>query len=182
MVIKNKFMLYVCVFGSLLMALDIVADVSKIKELDITREDEDTGKSIFSVHILPGETKKFDKIEYILTYHQEFPFEDSRGGKYQKIHDPAEFKYTRAKVKLVEDLDHYVNFRVPVSRDRLKIIYGILTFHPKYPITIPEIKIQAFDDGELAWEHVVKINQTYIWDEKEQKLIVKPPKKKKTEK
>lgn len=156
------------------------AGLSKIQELEVTREDEGTGKSIFTTHMLPGETRKFDKIDYILTYHQQFPFEDSRGRKYVKIHNPAEFKYSRKKVKLVEDLDHFVNFRVPVSRERLKIIYGKLTFHPKFPITIPNIKIQAYDDGELVWEHVVKVNKPYIWDAKNEKLILKPPRKKKS--
>jgi hypothetical protein len=171
---SNMFFLWVA-----LMALTISADVSKIQELEVYREDEDTGKSIFTIHILPGETRKFDKIEYEITYHQAFLFEDSRGRKYNKIHDPAVFKYARKKVKLVEALDHYVNFRIPISRERLKVIYGKLAFHPKHPITIPTIKIKAYDDDELVWEHIVKVNKAYIWDEKQQTLILKPVKKKK---
>ena len=152
----------------------------KIQELNILREDEGTGKTIFTVHILPGETKQFDKVEYVVIYHQDFPFEDSRGNKYHKIHEPANYKYTRKTVKFVEDLDNYVNFRVPISRERLKTIYGKFAFHPKYPITEPRMIIRAYDDGEVVWEQVIKTDKAYVWDAKKEALVVKPPKKKKT--
>ena len=180
MYLKQKILKYVILIMAMGLLLNISAtDAYRISELTVTREDEDTGKSIFTVHILPGETQKFDKLKYIITYHQDFPFEDSRGRKYHKIHEPAVFTYERKKVKLVEDLDNYINFRVPISRERLKIIYGKLTFHPKFPITIPSIKICAYDDGEVVWEHDVKINKSYVWDEKKQNLKFKPPRKKK---
>lgn len=156
------------------------ADPYKILELDIAREDEGTGKTIFTVHMLPGQTEKFDKIEYIVVYHQDFPFEDSRGNKYHKIHEPAKFKYTRRDIKLVEDLDNYVNFRVPTSRERLIILYGKFAFHSKYPITEPRIIIRAYDNGEVAWEHEISTDKAYVWDEKKGTLVVKPPKKKRS--
>ncbi len=152
----------------------------KILELNIVREEEGTGKTIFTVHMLPGETKKFDKIEYIVVYHQDFPFEDSRGNKYHKIHEPAKFKYTRRDVKLVEDLDNYVNFRVPTSRERLRIIYGQFAFHAKYPITEPRMIIRAYEDGEIAWEQEIRTDKAYIWDDKKGSLVVKPPKQKRS--
>ena len=179
MYLKKEILLGAILIGVICLPLSIFADAYKINELAVSREDEDNGKSILTVHILPGETQKFDKIEYIITYHQDFPFEDSRGRKYHKIHEPAAFTYERKKVKLVEDLDNYINFRIPISRERLKIIYGKLTFHPKFPITIPIIKIRAYDDGDLVWEYDLKINKKYIWDDKNNKLKLKPPKKKK---
>ncbi len=151
--------------------LGLCAEDSKIEELQVTREDEDNGKSIFTVFIRPGETASLDRIEYLVPYHQSFPFEDSRGNSYDKTHGPAVFKYTRQKVKLVEDLDDHVNFRVPVSLDRLKVIYGNLTFHPDYPILIPKIKIVAYSRGKVIWEHDAKINVEYIMD-KETKTLV----------
>jgi hypothetical protein len=160
------------------LTVPVSAGSFKVQELDISREDEGTGKSIFTVHILPGETKKFDKVEYILIYHQDFPFEDSRGNKYHKIHEPAKYKYTRRKVKFVEDLDSYVNFRVPVSRDRLRMIYGKFAFHPKYPITIPRMIIRAYDDGDVVWEQVVRTDKSYVWDDKKEALVIKPDKRK----
>jgi hypothetical protein len=150
------------------------ADLSKIKELDVTREDEETGKSIFTVHILPGKTKKIDKIEYEITYHQDFPFEDSRGRKYHKVHEPVVFKYSVKQEKMVEDLDHYVNFRVPLSRGQLELIYGKSAFHPQHPITIPRIVIKAYNGDKIAWQHAVEINRSYIWDDKKQDLVIKP--------
>jgi hypothetical protein len=156
---------------------NLAAEVA-VKELKVTREELDNGKSIFTVFSLPGETRKYDRVDYILKYHQSFLFNDSRGRKYRKKHEPAEFKYSRKRVKFVEDLDNYVNFMVPVSRERLKIIYGKLTFHPNYQITIPEVIIRAYDDGDVAWELVVKVNKEYVWDEKTEKLILKPSKKK----
>ena len=150
----------------------------KIQSLEILREDEGTGKTIFTVHLLPGESKKFDKVEYIIVYHQDFPFEDSRGNKYHKIHEPGRFKYTLKKAKFVADLDNYVNFRVPTSRERLKVIYGQFAFNPKYPITEPRLEILAYDGSEVVWKGVFRTDRTYIWDEKEGKLVEKPPKKK----
>jgi hypothetical protein len=155
------------------------ADLSKIKELDVTREDEETGKSIFTVHILPGKTKKFAKIEYEITYHQDFPFEDSRGRKYHKVHEPVVFKYSVKQENMVEDLDHYVNFRVPFGREQLELIYGKFAFHPQHPITVPRVIIRAYDGDKIAWQHAVEVNRSYIWDDKKQDLALKPiqPKK-----
>ncbi|MBN1865639.1 MAG: hypothetical protein JW808_12145 [Victivallales bacterium] len=160
------------------LSLGLCAEDSKIEELQVTREDEDNGKSIFTVFIRPGETMRLDKIEYLVPYHQSFPFEDSRGNSYTKTHEPAVFKYTRQKVKLVEDLDDHVNFRVPVSFGRLKVIYGNLTFHPDYPILIPQIKIVAYNRGNVVWEHVAKINVEYIRDKETKTLVENLGKKK----
>jgi hypothetical protein len=157
----------------------LVADDINILELKVTREDEDTGKSIFTIRTLPGKTVVYDKIDYKITYHQEFDFEDSRGNKYHKIHEPAVFKYSAKNVKMVEDLDNYINFRVPVSRERLKVIYGTLTFHPKYPISIPQIEITAFFKKKLVWKYTVKVNEIYLWSNEKNKLIVDSKSKKK---
>jgi hypothetical protein len=183
MKINKKIILCFCFLSGLFLARNAVTadavivpetDLSKIKELDVTREDEETGKSIFTIHILPGKTQKLDKIEYEIDYHQDFPFEDSRGRKYHKIHEPAVFKYSLKQEKMVEDLDHYVNFRVPVGREQLELIYGTLAFHPQHPITIPRITIKAYNDDKIVWQHTVEINRSYTWDDKKQDLVLKP--------
>lgn len=141
-----------------------------MQELEITREDEDTGKAIFTIHTLPGKTGKFDKIEYELVYHQEFDFENSRGKKYYKIHEPAKFKYTRRDEKMVADLDHYVNFRAPVSAEQIELMYGNQTFKKNVPINIPRIIIRAYQYDEMLWQYTLEIGKKYIWDDKEKTL------------
>ena len=153
--------------------------VGVINDILVTRDDEKTGKSIFTVRMRPDKSMVFDKIDYEIIYHQDFPFEDSRGNKYHRVHEPVVFKYSAKNIKMVADLDLYVNFRVPFSRKRLKIIYGKKTFHPNYPITIPRIKISAYTKNKIVFTCTVDVGKLYIRDIKTGKLVKQSGKEKK---
>ncbi len=143
-----------------------------VKELIISKEQEDSGKALFTFRFTPGKSQVIKQMVFEFQYHQEFPFEDSTGKKYTKIHEPAVFRYTLPDVKFVDELDKEINFRVPMRIDLLKVIYGEKLFKDEHPVTISCITISAFDDKKKSiFEY--KLNEgEYKWDEKSQKLEI----------
>ena len=165
-----RFMLAAALYAGVVPAVP-ADDNNFISEILVTREDEESGKSIFTVRMLVDKSTTLDRIDYEIIYHQDFPFEDSRGNKYHKVNEPVVFKYSAKNVKMTADIDSYVNFRVPVNRERLKIIYGNRTFHPDYPITIPRIKITGYIGKKQVFTCTVGVGENFIWDAKGKKFI-----------
>lgn len=140
-----------------LFTLDAVAQGNTwLQEIEITSEPERKGKKDFTVRILPGKTHDCDKIIFECIYHQEFPWEDARGRKYTKIHEPVTFKYRRRDIKLVDDLDTYVSFRVPISMKRLATAHGRKVFNKNYPVSVARLKIKAVSGNQTRWSHELK--------------------------
>ncbi len=143
----------------------------EIRVLEITTEPEDSGKVIYTVKITPGQTEDIDLLSFECVYHQEFPFEDSSGKKYTKIHEPESFTYKEKNVRLVDELDKDFNFRVPARLDLLLKIYGDKTFNEKYPVSVSSMKIKAMKGGKKLWEHKLpKAEGKYVWNPKTKKL------------
>ncbi len=142
----------------------------EIQTLEITTEPEDSGKTIYTLRITPGMTENIDVLSFECIYHQEFPFEDSSGKKYTKIHEPESFTYREKNVRLVDELDKYFNFRVPLTLQLLIPIYGDKTFNDKYPVTVSTMKIKAQKDGKKLWEHKIRAQGKYVWNPTTKKL------------
>ncbi|MEM4247958.1 MAG: hypothetical protein QXH80_01715 [Candidatus Nanoarchaeia archaeon] len=154
---------------SILSAL-LILEAQEIRVLEITTEPEDTGKVIYTLKITPGKTEDIDLLTFECVYHQEFPFEDSSGKKYTKIHEPESFVYKEKNVRLVEELDKDFNFRVPLDLKLLVPIYGDKTFNLNYPVTVSTIKIKATKGGKKLWEYKVKAQGKFVWNPKTKKL------------
>lgn len=127
------------------------------REIEVTAETEVEGKQDITVRLRPETTHHCDVIEFECVYHQEFPWEDARGKKYTKVHEPVSFLYRRTDVKLVNDLDLYISFRVPVDRKDLEARYGSTTFNKNAPITISRVRITGKVGRQALWSYVVPL-------------------------
>lgn len=134
-----------------------VTSAGWFREIEVTSEAEAEGKQDITVRLRPDTTHHCDVIEFECVYRQEFPWEDARGKKYTKVHEPVSFIYRRADVKLVNDLDCYISFRVPVDRKDLEARYGNTVFNKQCPITISRVKITGKVNGQTLWTYVVPL-------------------------
>ncbi len=146
-----------------ILSLSLAAQDFKLVE--ITRELEPSGKVILTFKFTPAKTQTIEQLTFECTFHQEFPFEDSDGRKYTKIHEPEKFTYKRKDEKFVEELDNYINFRVPLTLELLKPMYGEKTFNDKYPVSISKVKVTAKDAGKKLWEYSFSPPEgKYLWN------------------
>jgi len=131
----------------------LVCGGEPIREVEITHDPEMKGKTIYTVRMMPSETRSYDTITFVCVYHQEFPWVDTRGRKTMKVHEPVAFTYRRTDVDLVNDLDAYVNFRVPTSREQLDRIYGPKVFNKEHPVIVARIRMTAVSKGQEIWSY-----------------------------
>jgi len=126
-----------------------------LREVEIKVDPEEDGKKIYSFRFMPDRTLKYDFIEFECFYRQEFPWEDVRGRKYTKIHEPVTFTYRCKNIRLVNDLDAYIHFRVPTSRKRLVKIHGEKAFNKEAPITVNRFRITGKAGKKVIWNLVL---------------------------
>lgn len=122
-----------------------------LTEVEITPDPVQNGSQILTFRMTPGETRTYDVLVFDCVYHQEFVPKTSDRTDQKKVHEPQAFTVRRRDVKMVEDLDVNISFRVPVDLDRLKEIYGPTAFDPEHPVTISRVKISAMVSGVVVW-------------------------------
>lgn len=122
-----------------------------VRIVDISVEPGPGGQDEYTIKITPDRTQKYDELQFACVYHQEFPWENVRGQKYIKIHEPVSFLFRRADIELVNELDAYVSFRVPMDREALKEKHGENVFNPDYPITVSRITISGIVNSKPLW-------------------------------
>lgn len=132
-----------------------------LREIEVTSEPEADGRKLYTVRILPGETGDFDRIEFRCTFRQEFPWQDARGKRYTKIHEPVSFVYRHQNARLVDDLDAYFNFKVPVGLEQLKKTYGERVFNADHPVIVSRIEMSGYQDDEITWTITVDADGKY---------------------
>ncbi|MFN2164666.1 MAG: hypothetical protein ACK2U9_00210, partial [Anaerolineae bacterium] len=72
-----------------------------LREIEVTAHPKrDDGQEDYSVRLLPARNHHVDSLHFECVYHQEFPWENLRGKRYTKIHEPVAFPYDRYDVKL----------------------------------------------------------------------------------
>lgn len=130
------------------------------KAIEVSTEEAVEGTVDVSVRMQPGKTFACERIEFECVYHQEFPWQNVRGKKYIKKHEPVTFMYRRDDVRLVNDLDAYVSFRAPYGLPALSKKYGPKVFNADYPVTIDRIRITGYDAGGRIWRYEVPVNRT----------------------
>ena len=129
------------------------------RAIQVTVEDAVKGKRDFSVRFHPAKTHVCERVEIECIYHQEFPWENVRGKKYIKIHEPVTFEYRRRGVKMVNDLDEYISFRAPYGLDALTRKYGPKVFNDDYPVTVDRLRVTGYAKGEEIWSYEVPVNR-----------------------
>jgi hypothetical protein len=127
-----------------------------VREIEIKADPDEDGKRIYSFRFTPDKTQTYDRIEFECVYRQEFPWEDMRGRKYNKVHEPVTFIFRRDDIRFVNDLDAFINFRVPVSRKRLVAKYGEKTFNKESPIKLDRFRVTATANKKILWNLVLR--------------------------
>jgi len=133
--------------------LPLLALGKPIHEVEISAEPEENGRKLYTIKFLPGETRDYDELEFSCAYRQEFLWEDLRGRKTTKIHEPVVFVYRHHDARLVDDLHAYFNFRVPISMERLKKKYGDDVFNTEASVTVARIQISGIKEKKTLWSY-----------------------------
>lgn len=141
-------------FGVLTFLLACGACAEPVREVEITSNPPENGQQILNVRITPGQTVTYEKITIDCVLHQEFPSESTHKNREIKIHEPAVFTHRRKDVKMVEELDVNISFRVPVGMNRLMEIYGMTAFNTNYPVTVSRMIISATSKGG-SWSYEI---------------------------
>ena len=112
-------------------------------EIEVLSDPEVNGQKDYTVRFHPVESHTCDEVVFECIYAQEIPWTEADGKKSVKIHEPVRFAYRRAGAKFVNDLDHYISFRVPVAFSRLERMYGEGVFKAEYPVVIRRMRISG---------------------------------------
>lgn len=123
--------------------LAVAALADPVREIEITPNPPEKDQQILNIRFTPGETVEYEKVTFDCVFHQEFPSEATFKTNSLTVHEPATFTYRRKDVKMVEDLDTHISFRVPLGLDVLVEKYGQTTFNTNYPVSISKIVITA---------------------------------------
>ncbi len=130
-------------FGIVLLLLRQAVSAEPVREVEITSTPLDKGQQILNIRFTPGLTVQYEKITIDCVLHQEFPSEATHKAGGIKIHEPATFTYRRKDVRMVEDLDTHISFRVPTGMDRLMEMYGPTAFNTNFPVCVSRVIISA---------------------------------------
>lgn len=136
-----------------LITMASLAVAGPVREIEITPDPPDGGQQIFNIRFTPGETRVYDRIVFDCVYHQEYVSQatDSAGSKL--VNEQYSFTYRAKDIKLVDDLDKNIAFRVPIGLARMKEMFGLTAFTTNAPITIAQIRITAFTAEGQAWTY-----------------------------
>lgn len=126
-----------------------------LQETEVTQDPPVDGRRVVTVRLLPARTATYDELRFECPLQQIYAWTNSRGESTIKTNTPVLFTHRRPTVTLTDDLDAYINFRVPVSYERLARAYGEKTFRADQRVIIPHLRIQARRDGNVVWEHQV---------------------------
>lgn len=127
-----------------------------LREIEITADKPENGQQVFTVRMTPGETVQCDKLTFDCVYHQEYQSQTSDQKKKTESRDPASFTYRRKDIKLVDDLDSFVSFRVPISMQRLVDIYGESAFNTNVAVRVSKMIITAVVEDKPIWTYEVE--------------------------
>lgn len=122
-----------------------------LTEVEITPDPVQNGSQIFTVRMTPGETRTYELLTFDCIYHQEFIPRTSDPKTQKKVHEPEVFTVRRKDVKMVEELDVNISFRVPLDLAKLQEMYGLNAFNPEHPITVSRMRISAIKSGVVVW-------------------------------
>ena len=125
------------------------------REVEITSDPPENGKQIFTIRMTPATTQNYDKLTVDCTYHQEFSSQATDRTGENRTNEPAFFTYRRKEFKIVDELDCYVSFRVPVAMNMLTEIYGLTAFNTNAPVSVSRLRITAFQKDTPSWSFVL---------------------------
>ena len=131
----------------------LTGQAGPLTEVEITPDPVQNGSQIFTLRMTPGETRTIDTLVFECVYHQEFVPRTSDQSSSKIAHEPEVFTVRRKDVKMIEELDVNISFRVPISLARLTEMYGTTAFNPAIPVTVSRIRVSAVVKGDVIWRY-----------------------------
>jgi len=141
---------------TLLFALPSSGGDLPIKQFDVTLDPPIDGEQIVTIRMTPELSETYDKLVFDNYLSQQTMISLSDGTRRLKTIEPVFFTHRERNVKLVDGLDRYISYRVPVGGDRLKQAFGAKVFKPAIPVHISRVKIKAIKDGSTVWKKELK--------------------------
>ena len=120
------------------------------KEIEITADPPGKDVQIFTFRITPGTTRAYDALAFECRYRQEYLQKRSDGQEVRRVVEPAAYTYREKGVRMVQDLDKYVSFRVPVALEEIHRAYGNM-FATNAPVSISRIRLSAIVGDQPVW-------------------------------
>lgn len=122
-----------------------------LKNAEITIDPPEKHLQVVTVRLLPGVTRNYTMLSFDCIYRQEYPWTNSAGRVLKRVTEPIHFTYERPNVKLTDDLDAYVSFKMPIGTEMLRERFGKTTFRENVPVTVPRIRVVARDEFAQVW-------------------------------
>ena len=135
-----------------------------VRQVWISVDPPRNGQQVLTVRMAPSVTSDYEMLLFRCSLHQEFAWRGTDGKETIRKIDPATFEYRERDVKMVQDLDKYVSFRVPVDLDELRRAYGRTTFATNAPVTISRVKVTAMAGGNDAWSFESPVGESRTFE------------------
>lgn len=128
-----------------------------LRVAEITVDPPEKEQQVVSVRMTPGVTRNYTLLRFECVYRQEYDWTNSVGTAQRRVDEPVRFAYDRDNVKLTDDLDAYVSFKMPIGIELLRSRFGATAFRTGVPVTVPRIRIEARDGETTAWAYEVPV-------------------------
>jgi len=124
-----------------------------LEKIEITSEPPTPlERVVINVRWTPTRTVTYDRIEFECTLRQDVDWPARDGsGVIKKPYEPLSYRYRRDSVRLVQDLDQYIHFTVPVGLEELRRSYGATTFPFDAPVRVSRMRVTAYLGNERVW-------------------------------
>ncbi len=126
-----------------------------LESAEVTLGPVERGHQTVSVRLSPGVTRSYDRLRIECVYRQQFEWTDSAGKVRTRVHEPVRFAHERETVRLTQDLDLHVSFRMPIDVHLLRERYGTSTFRPDVAVQVPRVRLLALEGGKTLWAYDV---------------------------
>lgn len=132
-----------------------VAQPTFLRVAEIAIDPPEKEQQVVSVRLTPGVTRAYTQLRFECVYHQEYDWTNSVGTVQRRVNEPVRFAYERDNVKLTDDLDAYVSFKMPIGIELLRSRFGTTAFRPDVPVTVARIRVEAKDGEAIVWAYDV---------------------------
>ncbi len=130
-----------------------------LRVAEITLDPPEKEQQVVSLRLTPGITRSYDKLRFECVYRQEYDWTGSSGRKQRRINEPVNFVYERDDVRLTDDLDSHISFKMPIGVELLRTRFGSTTFRQDVPVTVARIIVTAFAEGEPVWTYELPVTK-----------------------
>lgn len=126
-----------------------------LQEIEVEADPVRNGRQDYTVRIRPARTHTCSRIRFECVYHQSFPWVNVYGEAYTKVHEPVSHVHEVKDVRLVNDLDSYHSFRIPVALDQLQAIYGTKVFNSAFPVSVSRLRVAGYQGDTKIWSREI---------------------------